>query len=336
MRLFISDNNSGVHENIMRAIINANKDHEYAYGGDDLTKKATEKISELFDKDVDVYFVSTGTAANVIGISGLLRPYESVICADTAHINVDECGSLERFTGSKILAVPNRDGKIYKEDIKHLLNSLGDEHHTQPRLIYISQTTEMGTLYSLEEIKDLADFAHKNNMYLHLDGARIANAVVALDTTFKEMITDTGVDLVSFGGTKNGMMMGEAIICLDKDLSKSFKFHRKQGMQLLSKMRFVSTQFIAYLKDDLWRENAINANQMAKYLLKGLQKIDGIEIMGTPKTNMVFLYCDRDKLENLKSNFHLHVLDDDKGLVRLVTSFDTTKDDIDKLLNTIE
>lgn len=336
MKMFMSDNNSGVHKDIMKAIVDINKGHSLPYGNDDTTKLAEKKICELFGSDVDVYFVSTGTAANVIGTSGLLRPYEAVICADTGHINVDECGALERFTNSKILTVPNRDGKIYKEDIRHLLSCKGNEHHSQPKLIYISQTTEMGTLYTIDEIKDLAEFAHENNMYLHMDGARIANAVVALDTTFKEMVTDTGVDLLSFGGTKNGMMMGEAIISFNKDLSKGFKFHRKQGMQLLSKMRFISAQFLAYLENDLWQKNALNANKMGRYLIEGVSSIKGVRLMGHPNTNMVFAYFEKEKVEKLKNEFNLHVLDEDKGLIRIVTSFDTTEEDIDKLLNAIK
>ena len=223
MKMFLSDNNSGVHTKILEAVYNCNKDHEPSYGNDRYTERATELIKEAFEKDVDVYFVTTGTAANILGLSGLLMPFEGVICADTAHINVHECGALERFGGTKILYVPNRDGKLCISDIEKFLQGKGDEHQVQPRVISISQLTELGTIYTIEEIKELADFAHANGMLLHVDGARIANAVIALDSSFKEMITDTGVDLLSFGGTKNGMMMGEAIISFNKDLSKNFK-----------------------------------------------------------------------------------------------------------------
>lgn len=336
MKMFMSDNNSGVHKDIMQAIIEENDEHALPYGEDKTSKLAEKKIGELFGKDVDVYFVSTGTAANIIGIGGLLRSFEAVICADTAHINVDECGALEKFTGSKILSVPHKNGKICKEDITHLLDSIGDEHHSQPRLIYISQTTEMGTLYTLEEIKDLADFAHENNMYLHMDGARIANAIVALNTSFKEMVSDSGVDLLSFGGTKNGMMMGEAIVSFDKEISKNFKFYRKQGMQLMSKMRFLSVQFLAYLKDDLWRENALHANEMGEYLQGKLSNIEGVEMMEDLKTNMIFGYFEPEIAQILKDEYNLHVLDEERGLMRLVTSFNTRKDDIDKLIVSIK
>ncbi|MBU5438776.1 low specificity L-threonine aldolase [Tissierella sp. MSJ-40] len=335
MKMFMSDNNSGVHSSILEAIVKANVGHDYAYGNDTTTKEAVERISQLFCKDIDVYFVTTGTAANVIGLSGLLRPFEAVVCCDTAHINVDECGALEKFSGSKILYVPNRNGKIYKEDVKEFLHSLGDEHQSQPKIISISQTTEVGTLYSIEEIKDLAEFAHENNMFLHMDGARIANAVVALNTTFKEMISDTGVDLLSFGGTKNGMMMGEAIISFNKQLSSNFKFFRKQGMQLLSKMRFISAQFIAYLENDLWKENATNANNMGKYFSEELSKFPRITLKNNVETNMIFAHMEKDLIKRLQEKFDFYVLDDKTNLVRLVTSFDTTKEDIDEFIEVI-
>lgn len=336
LKMFMSDNNSGVDPKIMEAIVNINKSHDYSYGTDETTKEAEDKISELLGKKVDIYFVSTGTVANIIGLSGLLRPYEAVVCADTAHINVDECGALEKFSGSKILPIENKSGKIYKEDVDKLLYSLGDEHQSQPKIISISQTTETGTLYSIDEIKNLADFAHENNMLLHVDGARIANAIVALNTSFEEMITDTGVDLLSFGGTKNGMMIGEAIVSFNKELSKSFKFHRKQGMQLLSKMRFISAQFIAYIDNDLWKKNATNANNMGKYFADELSEFSEIKLQSKPKTNMIFAYMEKGLIEALQKQFDFYVLDEETGLIRLVTSFDTTKEDIDKFIDEIK
>lgn len=335
MKMFKSDNNSGIHPKILEAIGKVNFEHDSAYGSDETTKKAIDKISEVFGKEVDVYFVTSGTAANVIGLTGLINSFEGVVCADTAHINVDECGSFEKFSGSKILYVPNRNGKIYKEDVLRFLGSLGDEHQVQPKVISISQVTETGTLYSIEEIKELADFAHENNMLLHVDGARIANAVEALNTTFKEMITDTGVDLLSFGGTKNGMMIGEAIISFNKDLSKNFKYFRKQGMQLLSKMRFISAQFIAYLENDLWKDNAENANKMGRYFAEELSKFQGIKLKDYDGTNMLFAYMDREIIDKLHDKFGFYVIDESTNLIRLVTSFDTTKEDIDKFIKAI-
>ncbi|WP_072973330.1 threonine aldolase family protein [Tissierella praeacuta] len=336
MKMFMSDNNSGVHPDIIEAIINVNNGHDYSYGNDITTKKAIEKIRELLGVEADIYFVTTGTAANVIGLSGLLKPYEAVVCANTAHINVDECGALEKFSGSKILQISTENGKISKEEVIGFLHPLGDEHQSQPRIISISQTTETGTLYSIKEIKDLANFAHKNNMLLHVDGARIANAVVALNTTFKEMITDTGVDLLSFGGTKNGMMIGEAIVSLNKDLSKGFKFYRKQGMQLLSKMRFVSAQFVAYLSNELWKENASNANNMGKYFADRLLEIPGVTLKSKPETNMLFVYMKKDLINSLQKEFDFYLIDEETNLIRLVTSFDTSKDDIDNFIEFIK
>lgn len=336
MKMFKSDNNSGIHPKILESIINANNGHNKAYEEDVYSIEAKKAISELFEKEIDVYFTTSGTASNIIGLAGLLKPFESVICPDTAHINVDECGSFERFIGSKIIYTPNRNGKIIKEDIIPFLESVGNEHKSQPKVISISQTTELGTLYTVEEIKELADFAHDNNMLLHIDGARIANAVVALNTTFKEMITDTGVDLLSFGGTKNGMLIGEAIISFNKELSENFKYHRKQAMQLVSKMRFISVQFLSYLSNDLWKENAKNANEMGRYLVNELSKIEGIKIKEGLETNMVFANIDRKILKELEKRFEFYITDKESNEVRFVMSFDIIKKDIDKLIEAIK
>lgn len=336
MRMFKSDNNSGVHPKILESIISANTGHDNPYGYDKYSAEAKKKIRELFEKEVDIYFVTTGTAANIIGLSCLLEPFEAVVCTDTAHINTDEGGSFERISGSKILYTEGKDGKLEIEDIKPFLTVKGDEHRVQPRIISISQTTETGTLYTVEEIKALADFAHDNHMLLHIDGARIANAVVALNTSFKEMITDTGVDLLSFGGTKNGMMVGEAIISFNNDLTKDLKYYRKQGMQLLSKMRFISAQFIGYLEGELWRENAQNANSMGQYLANELSKLEGVTVKEGLMTNMIFANMNKKIIDELQEKFGFYTIDEDTNLVRLVTSFDTTKEDIDRFIEAIK
>lgn len=328
MKMFISDNNSGAHPKILEAIYNCNYGHEPSYGNDKYSEKAIEIFREVFEKDVDVYFVTSGTAANIIGLTGLLQPFEGVVCADTAHINTDECGAFERFGGNKILYVPNRNGKIYPEDIKGFLSSKGDEHQVQPKVISISQITELGTVYSLEEIKELADFAHANDMFLHVDGARISNGVVALDSSFKEMITDTGVDLLSFGGTKNGMIMGEAIVSFNKEISKNFKYIRKQGMQLISKMRFVSAQFIPYLEEEIWKENAINSNNKARFIKEELEKFSQVEIINESLGNILFVKIPRSWNEPLQRKYPLYVTDERENIIRIVTSFDTTEDDV--------
>lgn len=336
MKMFLSDNNSGVHPRILEAISNCNIGHEPSYGEDKYTEKANELFKEAFQADVDVYFVTNGTAANIVGLSGLLKPFEGVLCTDTAHINVDECGALERFGGNKILYVPNRDGKLVIDDIKGFLNSIGDEHQVQPKIISISQITELGTIYTIEEIKELADFAHANNMLLHVDGARISNGVIALNSSFKEMITDTGVDLLSFGGTKNGMMIGEAIVPFNRELSMNFKYIRKQAMQLLSKMRFISAQFIPYLEEDIWKENAINSNNMAKYLKEELEKLPNVKIINKSLGNIIFVKIPKEWNEQLQQKFPVYITDEEENIIRLVTSFDTTKEDVENFVNHIK
>lgn len=333
MRSFLSDNNSGVHPKIFKAMEKCNVDHQLPYGQDVYTEKAIERFKEVFGKKVDVYITATGTATNVVGLSGLIRPFEGVICTDTAHINVDECGAFERFSGSKLLYVPNRDGKLYIEDIEKFLHSQGDEHQVQAKVISISQSTEMGTVYTLNEIRELAEFAHENNLYIHVDGARIANAAVSLDVSFREMITDTGVDLLSFGGTKNGMMIGEAIVSFNSEISKNLKFIRKQGMQLISKMRFISSQFIAYFENDLWKENAENANKMANYLEERFKEISNINLCKTVDANMLFINMPKEWIEPLQESYSVY---EENGEIRLVTSFDTTKKDVDKFIETIK
>ncbi len=336
MKTFKSDNVSGMHPKILEAIGDANKNHENPYGGDTYTKDAINSIRKLFQKDVDVYFMLSGTSANVVGLSAILKPFEGVICTETAHINTDECGAFERFTGCKILYTKTGDGKLRIGDVKGFLSHQDDEHRVQPKVISISQTTEVGSLYSVEEIKALADFAHEHNMYLHLDGARIANAVVALDSSFKQMITDTGVDLLSFGGTKNGMMIGEAIVSFNKEISRNLKYHRKQGMQLLSKMRFISCQFIPYIEDGIWEECARHANEMGQYLKEALNKCNGIEVEGGLNTNMIFAYMDKSISDSLQEKFGFNVIDKASNLARLVTSFDTEKEEIDKFIQAIK
>src|SRR5829696_8722857 len=249
-RSFASDNNAGVHPEMIDAIRAANDGHVVAYGDDPFTERAVKVFQKHFGKDIAVYFVFGGTGANVLGLNAMTDSYEAVICAETAHVNVDECGAPEKFTGCKLLALPTPDGKLRVEQIRPLLHGIGVEHHVQPGVITISQATEMGTVYTRKELKTLADFAHENGMLLHVDGARLANAAVSLNTTLKEITADAGVDVLSFGGTKNGMMYGEAVVFFDQKLAGDFKYIRKQGMHLPSKMRFISAQFEALLAGD--------------------------------------------------------------------------------------
>lgn len=335
MKMFLSDNNSGVHQQVLTAMVNANKEHDFPYGNDHWSQLIKEEFCKLFGQSVDVYFVATGTAANVIGISSALRSFEGVICAETAHINEDECGAFEKFTGAKILTVPHKEGKVKIEDMKKYLPSIGFIHQNQPRVISISQTTEFGTLYTLDEIKAIADFAHDHNMYLHVDGARIANAAVALNKTFKEMITDTGVDLLSFGGTKNGMMFGEAIIVLNPSLGEPLKYIRKQGMNLISKMRYIAAGYLGYLKGGLWHDNAKNANEMAFLLAKEVEDIEEVELVQKVESNIIFAKLPLKWINALKDTYGFYVIDESEQLVRWVTSFDTKRKEILKFADAI-
>jgi len=327
-RSFASDNNAGVHPEIIEAIRSANDGHVIAYGSDPITARAMELFQKHFGSDVAVYFVFGGTGANVLGLKAITQPHHAIFCADSAHINVDECGAPEKFTGCKLITIPTPDGKLRVEQIKPLLHGIGIEHHVQPHVISISQATEMGTVYTREELKTLADFAHDNGLLLHVDGARLANAAVALDATFKEITTDVGVDVLSFGGTKNGMMYGEAVVFFDEALARDFKYIRKQGMHLPSKMRFISAQFEALLSGDLWRRGAAHANRMAQLLGSELAKIPNIKLTQSVESNGVFAVIPSEHIPVLQEKYFFYVWDEAISEVRLMASFDTSEDDI--------
>src|ERR1051326_395775 len=267
-RSFASDNNAGVHLEIIEALKAANEGHVVAYGDDPFTERAAKVFQKHFGRDVAVFFVFGGTGANVLGLKAITKTYEAVVCADTAHINVDECGAPEKFTGCKLLSVRTPDGKIRPDDVKPFLHGVGFEHHVQPRVISVSQATEMGTVYTKTELKTLARFAHDHDMLLHVDGARIANAAVSLNANLKQITSEAGVDVLSFGGAKNGMMYGEAVVFFDKKLATDFKYIRKQGMHLPSKMRFISAQFETLLGGDLWRGRAADRTEEATAALQ--------------------------------------------------------------------
>jgi len=327
-RSFASDNNAGVHPEIIEAIRNANDGHVIAYGSDPITARAIELFQKHFGSDVAVYFVFGGTGANVLGLKSITQPHHAIFCADTAHVNVDECGAPEKFTGCKLIAIPTADGKLRVEQIKPLLHGIGVEHHVQPRVISISQASEMGTIYTRNELKTLGDFAHDNGLLLHVDGARLANAAVALDATFKEITADAGVDVLSFGGTKNGMMYGEAVVFFDKALAGDFKYIRKQGMHLPSKMRFISAQFEALLVDDLWRRGAAHSNRMAQLLGSELAKLPRIKLTQPVESNGVFAVIPREYIPALQEKYFFYVWDEAISEVRLMASFDTSEEDI--------
>ncbi|NOQ26222.1 MAG: aminotransferase class V-fold PLP-dependent enzyme [Bacteroidales bacterium] len=335
-RGFASDNNSGVHPEILKAILEANEGHTVGYGDDIYTDRAKAKLHEHFGNDIDIYFVFTGTAANVLGLNAATRSWNSVICAETSHINEDECGAPEKFNGFKLLTVETPNGKLTIDLIQKHMKGFDFEHHSQPKIISITQSTEMGTVYTINEIKTLADFAHQNKMYLHMDGARIANAALALDSGFKEFTKDAGVDILSFGGTKNGMMYGEAILFLNKELGQDFKYIRKQGMQLASKMRFISAQFERYLSDNLWHENAKHSNKMAQLLAQQIKDIPQIKITQKVEANGVFAIVPPEIIPELKQEYFFYDWDEARSEVRWMTSFDTKEEDIIKFVELIK
>ncbi len=327
-RSFASDNNAGVHPAVMAAVSAANDGHVIAYGDDPFTARAVKKFREQFGKETEVFFVFGGTGANVLGLKAVTEPFNAIVCAATAHINVDECGAPEKFTGCKLLDVATPDGKIRVEQIKPLLLEVGFEHHVQPRVISISQSTEMGTVYTRKEIETLAGFAHKNAMLLHVDGARIANAAASLKVPLRAITRDAGVNILSFGGAKNGMMYGEAVVFFDPKLANDFKYIRKQGTHLPSKMRFISAQFEALLTNDLWRRNAEHANRMAQLLARELAKVPLVKITQPVEANGVFAVVPRKYVAQLQKKYFFYVWNAETSEVRFMTSFDTTEEDI--------
>lgn len=332
---FASDNYAGIHPDILQAIINANQDHAGAYGSDDYTAQAIEAFKKHFGQDIDVFFVFNGTAANVTSLSAMSRSFQAVICAETAHIQNDECGAPEKWTGSKLLCVPTPNGKLTVAAIERFLQRRGDQHAVQPGVISISQTTEYGTVYTPNEIKSLADFAHQHHLFLHMDGARISNAAASLNLELKAISKEVGVDVLSFGGTKNGMMLGEAVVFFNRDLAKDFLFIRKQSMQLASKMRFISAQFHALLSNDLWHKNAAHANAMAQRLAKQLTAISGIRVTQAVEANAVFAILPREIVPALQEKFYFYIWNENESEVRLMTSFDTKEEEVDELVGQV-
>src|SRR5215218_6451611 len=327
-RSFASDNNAGVHPEIIEAIRNANDSHVIAYGGDPITARAMELFQKHFGSDVAVYFVFGGTGANVLGLKAITQSHHAIFCGDSAHVHVDECGAPEKFTGCKLVTIPTPDGKLRIEQIQPLLHGIGVEHHVQPRVISVSQATEMGTVYTKKELKTLADFAHDHNLLFHVDGARLANAAVSLKASLKEITADAGVDVLSFGGTKNGMMYGEAVIFFNQKRAADFKYIRKQGMHLPSKMRFISAQFEALLSRDLWWRGAAHANRMAQLLGSELAKIPNIKLTQSVESNGVFAVIPSEHIPVLQEKYFFYVWDEAISEVRLMASFDTSEDDI--------
>jgi len=328
LRSFASDNNAGIHPEIIKAIALANEGHVVGYGADPYTQTMARKFRDHFGADTQVFVVFNGTGANCLSLQALTKSYHAVICAASAHIYTDECGAPEKFTGCKLIPVETSDGKLTVEMVQHAYHGIGDEHHVQPKVISITQSTEMGTVYQPEEIRALADFAHQHEMYLHLDGARIANAAAGLGQTLRQATRDLGVDVLSFGGTKNGIMGGEAVVFLTPNISADFLFLRKQAMQLASKMRFISVQLGALLTNDMWLANAQHSNRMASLLEKEVSQIPNLKIVYKVEANGVFAKIPREAIAKLQERYFFYIWNEEESVVRWMCSFDTTEDDV--------
>jgi threonine aldolase len=333
---FASDNYAPAHPKVIEKISQVNQDHLPAYGNDPFTQAAKDLIkTHLKSPTAEVFFVFNGTGANVIAIENVVQSFNSIICAETAHINVDEGGAPEKILRTKIVDLPTKDGKLTPELIKPVFTRIGDEHTSQPKLISITQSTEMGTLYQPKEIKALADFAHQNNAFLHIDGARLSNAAASLEVGFDEITTACGVDFLSFGGTKNGLLGAEAVVIFDPALAKNAGWIRKSNMQLASKHRFLAAQFLALLEDDLWRSNANNANQMAQRLRKAISENKKVKITQNTQANAVFAILDRHDIEKLQKDFHFYIWNENTDEVRWMCSWDTTTLQVDEFAKAI-
>ncbi len=374
-RGFGSDNHSGASPEAIEALVRANSEHALAYGDDEVTARLEQLIQTTFGPQAKIYLVFNGTGANVLSIDAMCRSHEAVVCAETAHINVDECGAPQRVVGCRLLTVDTPDGKLTPDLVRTRLHGFGFEHHSQPKAISISQPTELGTLYTLDEIRALAELAHSHGMYLHVDGARLANAAVALGCSFKEMTTDCGVDALSFGGTKNGLLMGESCVLLNPALDVEMKYRRKQMTQLGSKMRFMAAQMECYLESGelrvesgerrvesgewrvesgerraesgerragsgeqapLWKKNAEHSNRMAQLLRAGVEKVEGVKIMYPVQVNSVFAQLPTDVWHRLQQRYFFYDWDEAADVVRWMCSFDTTEDDIHGFINALK
>jgi threonine aldolase len=334
-RGFASDNSAGVHPEVLEAIARANAGHALGYGHDPLTKATEALFAEHFGPGTSAFPVFNGSGANVLAIRAACRPWEAVICAQNAHINVDECGAAEGIAGVKLLPVAGDGGKLTPGLVQSRIERVGDEHAVQPRLVSISQCTELGTLYTLQETRALAEQAHANGLLLHVDGARIANAAAALGCSLRALTTDAGVDLLSFGATKNGLLGGEAVVILNPSLADGFAYLRKQTLQLASKMRFIAAQLQALLTADLWLRNARHANAMARRLAEGARRVPGVEITQPVQTNAIFAILPAAVIPVLQERCAFYVWDERRHEVRWMCSWDTTEEDVDSFVAAI-
>jgi len=331
-RSFASDNNAGVHPEVLKALAGVNQGHAVGYGDDPYTASAIGQFRRHFGQDVEAFFVFNGTAANCLSLKVLTKTYEAVICAQAAHIYVDECGAPEKLTGCKLIPIATWQGKLTVDAVRHAYHGIGDQHHVQPRVISITQSTEVGTVYRLHEIRALADFAHERQMFLHVDGARIGNAAASLGKPLRECTRDAGVDVLSFGATKNGGMGAEAVVFFNPELAREFKFYRKQGMQLASKMRYLAAQFEALFKGDLWLKNARHSNRMAQLLKRELSTVPEVKIVYPVEANGVFARIPSHAIPKMLKRYFFYPWDIEQSVVRWMCSWDTTEDDVKKFV----
>ena len=327
-RAFASDNWAGVHPEVLAAMAEANVGHVPSYGNDPYTHEAVARIRGELGEDAEVFLVFSGTAANVLCLNSMVQSHQAVICAATAHVYTSECGAAEKHIGCKLLPVPSPHGKITVAGIREHLHDIGNEHHVQPRAISITQATEYGTVYTPQEIRVIADFAHTHSLLLHMDGARIFNAAVSLDVSLRAITSGAGVDALSFGGTKNGLVAGEAVVFFKQVLADDFEFKRMQGMQLASKMRFIAAQFNALLSKDLWKRSATHANRMAQLLAGELAGIKGVGLTQQVQANEVFVTLPAQIVPKLQERWPFHIWNEATSEARLITSFDTAEADV--------
>lgn len=334
-RGFGSDNHAPVHPQILASLAEINHGHVPSYGTDAWSEQTAKDFCRHFGPETKSYFVFNGTAANALSLASLCRPYHSVLCSDVSHLNVDECAAPEFFFGGKLVLIPSNNGKISVDGLDSFLVRRGDQHHSQVKMLSLTQPTELGTVYSLDELKGLISWAKRNQLLVHIDGARLANACVHLGCSFQQMTTDLGVDVVSFGGTKNGLMGAEAVLFLNPKLAEDFKFIRKQAGQLPSKSRFLAAQLSSYLTNDLWKKIAEHAISMATLLYQGLKEL-GISASYPVQSNAVFVRFPKEKIKKLREDYFFYVWDETSFECRLMTSWDTTPEDIQGFLKAVK
>ncbi len=335
MKSFASDNYSGIHPEVFEAIQRVNINHQISYGDDEITKETNQLFESTFG-EVTVLYTFNGTGANVTCLKCCTLAFQSVICSEYAHIIADECGAPTQNIGCTLLPIKNKNGKLTPALIRPFLSRIGNVHNTQPKVISISQSTELGTVYTISELKELCKFAHENDLYVHLDGARISNAVVKLGVSLKEATVDCGIDIMSFGGTKNGLMIGEAVLIFNKNLSKNAPYYHKQSGQLFSKNRFIAAQFNALLTNNLWKKMALHANEMAQILKNEIKELPDVKITQAVDANAIFVIIPENIIDPLRILYPFYEWNAEIHEQRWMCSYDTTEEDIRSFVNALK